>query len=250
MPSEQDNTVLAAIIIAIIAFFVTTAQLLQQILGTAVGYRKCQASVIGDWATLTRRKWRWSEFRFETKFTTPNICLVNGTDYVPQATLTIITGDAESRRKTYVESVNDWHYGSGDRVGWLILLDHLHLLQKDYVYRGLLLNPVFGRPMWQMSWPAITLRERSWDFIPPDILRPVATSTVGDIIVLAHRLGMAWTDLRPADGIMRAEGYGRSIISTAVRGFGIFLQFDSDRAGNVDQSYRKFGGIYSISASR
>ena len=56
MPSEQDNTALAAIIIAVIAFFVTTAQLLQQIFGTAVGYRHCQASVIGDWATFDPAK--------------------------------------------------------------------------------------------------------------------------------------------------------------------------------------------------
>ena len=238
MPSEQDNTALAAIIIAIIAFFVTTAQLLQQIFGTAVGYRHCQASVIGEWATLTRRKWRWGEFKFETRFTTPNIRLVSGTDYAPSATLTIITGDAESRRKTYVRPINNPDSDRNeDRVGWLELLDHLHLLQRDYGSGGLHLNPVYGRPLWQMSWPAITLRERSWDFIPPNIVRPVATSTVGDIIVLAHRLGMAWTDLRPADGIMRAEGRGRSIISTTVRGFGMLLLFKYDRVGKVPHSY-------------
>ena len=219
MPSEQDNTALAAIIIAIVAFLVTTGQLLQQIFGTAVGYRHCQASVIGDWATLTRRKWRWSEFRFETKFTTPNIRLVEVADCARLGTVRLLAGDLDSRRKTHVISINNLDRDeNSDQVGWLALLDQLHLLQS-----GIRAHSASDWPMQRMSCPAITGRERSWDFIPPDIIRPVATSTVGDIIVLAHRLGMGWNDLRPGDGIMRAEGGGKSIVSTAVRGFGILL---------------------------
>lgn len=228
MPSEQDNTALAAIIIAVIAFFVTTAQLLQQIFGTAVGYRHCQASVIGEWATLTRRKWRWSEFRFETKFTTPNIRLVDLADCVKSRTATLITGDRESRCETYVGSICNLDHDESDRVGWLELLDHLHMLPLDHNWYR---NSAVNTRIMQVTWPAITFRERSWDFMPPDIIRPFATSTVGDIIALAHRLRMGWTDLRPGDGIMRAEGGGKSIVSTAVRGFGILLQFNYDRAG-------------------
>lgn len=169
---------------------------------------------------LTRRKWRWSEFRFETKFTTPTIRLVDMADYTSLGTLTLVTGDPESRHKTYVRSINNLDSDeSGDRVGWLELLDHLHLIQIAYRKRGMCRDQAFKWPTGQMSWPAITHRERSWDFMPPVIIRPVATSTVGEIIALAHWLGMGWTDLRPADGIMRAEGGWRSIVSTAVRGF-------------------------------
>ena len=248
MPSEQDNTALAAIIIAVIAFFVTTAQLLQQIFGTAVGYRHCQASVIGDWATLTRRKWRWSEFRFETKFTTPTIRLVNVANCAGSGEVTLITGNTESRRKTYVRSIGYPDRNildrdeSGDQVGWLQLLDHLHVFQWNHIMWRISLNSAVDSPMEQITWPAITFRERSWDFMPPDIIRPFATSTVGDIIALAHRLGMRWTDLRPGDGIMRAEGGGKSIISTAVRGFGILLQFNYDRADrDIIPSFGSFG---------
>ena len=242
MPSEEDNTALAAIIIAVIAFFVTTGQLLQQIFGTADGYRHCQASVIGDWATLTRRKWRWSEFRFETKFTTPNIRLIDVEGCARLTKVRLITGDLESRRRTHVTSIrntDDHESGdqvnpdddeSGDQVGWLALLDQLHLFQENYRRKGITPNIIIDNPMLEMNCPAITLRERSWDLIPPDIIRPVATSTVGDIIALAHRLGMGWNDLRPGDGIMRAEGSGRSIVSTAVRGFGVLLQFNYEPA--------------------
>ena len=241
MPSEQDNTALAAIIIAIIAFLVTTGQLLQQIFGTAVGYRHCQASVIGDWATLTRRKWRWSEFRFETKFTTPNIRLVKVGNRASIGTARLITGKLESRRRTYMVSIsNPDDDESGDQVGWLALLDQLHLLENEYGTQRIDPDSAIDQPVQQMSCAAITLRERSWDFMPPDIIRPVATSTVGDIIALAHRLGMGWSDLRPGDGIMRAEGGGRSIISTAVRGFGILLQFNYDPAGRDNHQVPNF----------
>ena len=247
MPSEQDNTALAAIIIAVIAFFVTTGQLLQQIFGTAVGYRHCQASVIGDWATLTRRKWRWSEFRFETKFTTPNIRLVEVARGKRLETVRLITGKLESRRRTYVTSIsNPDDDEGGDQVGWLALLDQLHVLQNSYDPEEI--SGVIDCEKGGIYCPAITVCERSWDFMPPDIIRPVATSTVGDIIALAHRLGMGWEDLRPGDGIMRAEGGGRSIVSTAVRGFGILLQFNYDRASGGYE--HEVGTIPSVQADK
>ena len=254
MPSEQDNTALAAIIIAVIAFFVTTGQLLQQIFGTADGYRHCQASVIGDWATLTRRKWRWSEFRFETKFTTPDIRLIEVAGG-GLGNVRFITGDWQSRCRTYTTSIsNTDDDDSGDQVGWLALLDQLHSLQYKYKGEATIFRPdsAVNWPLLNMmSCPAITLRERSWDFIPPDIIRPVATSTVGDIIVLAHRLGMGWNDLRLGDGIMQAEGNGNSIASTAVRGFGILLQFNHDQVPQVNLRDHSFNGtIPSASADK
>ena len=107
------------------------------------------------------------------------------------------------------------------------MLDHFHVLPLDHEWYR---NSAVNSPIMQITWRAITFRERSWGFMPPDIIRPFATSTVGDIIALAHRLGMGWTDLRPGDGIMRAEGGGKSIISTAVRDFGILLLFNYDQA--------------------
>ena len=141
MPSEQDNTAVLAIVIALIAFFVTTAQLLQSLFGTAVGYRQCQPSVMGGWATKTKRKWRWSEFRFETIFTTPNIRLYPiSHEYVDRV---YITGDNKSRRETYCYGgplkkiqLAMWFDGSSemadDLVGWFILLNTLHLSQQSY----------------------------------------------------------------------------------------------------------------------
>lgn len=232
--STQDNTSIAAIVIATIAFFVTVGQLLQAIFGTAVGYRNCQASVIGEWAIHTKRKWRWREFRFETRFKTPNILLSNRFA-IGRRRVVYLGGDESCRRATYVSAI-EGIYENSDLVGWLRLLDQIHKYTKPF---GLKVSPNFVRfDYFEMqTYPAITFRERSWDFMPPEITRPFATSNVGDIIVLAHRLGMFWTELRPADGSMRAEGNGFSIVSTTVRGFGLFLQFTNDEAAEKPESH-------------
>lgn len=44
--NEQDNTAIVAIVITLIAFVVTTAQLLQALFGTAEGFWRCQPPAI------------------------------------------------------------------------------------------------------------------------------------------------------------------------------------------------------------
>lgn len=76
MASVGDKTSIVAIVIAWIAFFVTFAQFLLQAFGTiGVGRRRCQPSVMGQWAKTRRYRWIWAEFRFETTYLTPNFHL-------------------------------------------------------------------------------------------------------------------------------------------------------------------------------
>lgn len=252
--STQDNTAVIAIVIACIAFFVTVAQLLQQIFGTAVGYRNCQESVIGKWAAYSKRLWRWSEFRFETKFTTPHIVLC-AVDQTPKqvglyqqdpitSQFTLLTDHPQSRRNTLMDGIESGADNS-DLVGWITLLDRLHRLQGQLppstYWDGINFQKNLVKPQGErqdtvvksintMTCPTISLRQRSWDLVPPDVIRPFASSTVGDVIVLTHRLGMAWSELRPGEGVMRAEGNGLTLTSSPVRGFGILLQFTQDIA--------------------
>ena len=247
MSNEQDNTAVVAIVIALIAFFVTTAQLLQALFGTAEGYRRCQPSVIGGWATKTRRRWRWSEFRFETLFTAPYIHLAFLDETYQGHVGVFIEGNEASRRRTYSEetllsgtarlrSYDGYLETEDDLVSWLSLLNMLHYLQSSYFRLAAYGDVQQSRSRFpsqaldgRMTCPAVTFRTRSWDFMPPDVVRPFATSNVGDMIALAHRLGMRWKEIRPDDGIMRAEGTGQSITSTTVRGFGLLLQYTFDR---------------------
>jgi len=53
----MDNVAVAALVIALIALITAIGQLLQAYLGTADGYRRCQSSVMGNWAKRTRLRW-------------------------------------------------------------------------------------------------------------------------------------------------------------------------------------------------
>lgn len=76
--SEQDRIALLALIVSLVALLIATLQLTQQLFGTAEGWRRCDYLVIGAWARLRRSRWRWGEFRYETRYTTPEIFLTTG----------------------------------------------------------------------------------------------------------------------------------------------------------------------------
>ena len=79
MLDTSDRLSLLALIVAVVALIISGWQLAQQLFATATdGKRFCQGSVMGIWARKTRLSWRWSQIRFETKYTTPEIRLTSG----------------------------------------------------------------------------------------------------------------------------------------------------------------------------
>jgi hypothetical protein len=59
MAVDEVRVATAALVIAIVALFITFGQLAQQLFGTADGYRSCQSSVIGQWSQLVKLRFRW-----------------------------------------------------------------------------------------------------------------------------------------------------------------------------------------------
>jgi hypothetical protein len=98
MADGVDSVAVTALVIALIALITAIGQLLQAFLATADGYRRCQSSVMGDWAKKIRLRWRWSQFRFGTLYTTPEICMIR--DSVAEDGRILILGDQTSRRLT------------------------------------------------------------------------------------------------------------------------------------------------------
>lgn len=81
--------------------------------------------------------------------------------------------------------------------------------------------------------PVVMYNRHSWDLVPPDISRPLATSSVGEIVVLALRLGMQWRNIQPATRQMSADGNGMSITALgSIAGAGCVLSFE--RSDNRD----------------
>ena len=217
MGGIDTNIAAAALAIALVAFVTALGQLLQQYFATADGYRRCQRSVMGEWATKTRLRWRWREFRFETLYTTPEFFMTEG--MLDRSNHILIEGSTESRALSLGpalrSSPSDIRH-SNETVCWVSLLNQLHLSSAR--------NGACNTE--GISLPALSLQERSWDFQLPDIVRPLGVCSVSDIAIIARRLGMRWKDFRPFEGSLKAEGYSQFITSTNVRSLGIVLQYN------------------------
>ncbi|KAI9882996.1 MAG: hypothetical protein M1823_005237 [Watsoniomyces obsoletus] len=240
----ETYVAITALVLALCSLVVTTGQLLGQYFATAEGLRRCQPSVMGPWAQRTRLRWRWSQFRFEILFTTPEIYLhsffaVNQHDHGGKCRTMRhalggsmlegakwITGSHDSEINTMVKSPL-FPGPSDDHVCWLQLLGHLHQVERQLDQHGVYRSTYGGshiNPRTKVG-PALEFRERSWDFMSPDMVRPHASTNVSDLAVLARRLGMIWTDFRPEDGVLRAEGNGHMLTSTVARSVGIVVQY-------------------------
>jgi len=241
MADGEISLASAALAVALTALVIAIGQLLQQIFSTAEGYRRCQDSVIGDWALRTRLRWRWSQFRFEVKFTTPELVLQTNVDAVYNVEKLGRSGTGRHRdvfsidctgRNAPSKSIQGPGDESTDLVGWINLLKQLQLLHSgvweeleavDISKQSIPMQDIVLSPGW-------VPHEWSWDLMPPDIIRPLATTTVGTLVVLAHRMGMVWRDLRPSLGFLRAEGNGHSISATLSRGMGLLVQYTYDES--------------------
>lgn len=237
----------AALAIALTALAIAVAQLLGQLFATADGYRRCQPSVMGAWAKHTRLRWKWSQMRFETLFTTPEIFLWTSNSF----------GNAVSgQQKT------NWD------IKWIG--DHPGAFATVECLDSKLVNPSFENQTHQelACWlpflssirnnerllqisqsceestgyhshrrPACRSVQKSWDFMAPELLRPLAVTNIGDIAVIVQRLGMKWQAFCPEDGEMRAEGNGHIIYSTLVRSIGPILHYahENVRPMSVDK---------------
>ena len=68
-----DTVSLIALIVALIALLVAFLQVIQQYASTAYDYRRCSARTMGGWAKHTKRRFIWSEVRFEITFLVPHL---------------------------------------------------------------------------------------------------------------------------------------------------------------------------------
>ncbi|QIW98178.1 hypothetical protein AMS68_003696 [Peltaster fructicola] len=325
-PALSDRLSITALAISLIALVIGVSSFLQAILGTAEGYRRCASSVIGPWSKLRRRVFRWSEFRYETRFQAPLIKIVTRLEYNKLSNrehagniyLLNEKIDDDGEKPPKQRSWNPWHrYDprdilrqslhltgslSGEKqlepsraedesvllddalgdtdpklgrtmtrierhqakqskranardtllVSWIRLMHELHVVcgkywpnepcheecngsDYDKTFRSPLVATLRGeRDFYGRQWEssartrvAVIIMEWTWDFMPEDVTRPLAYSTIGHVVVLAMRLGMSWRNLDRTKLQLSADGNGRSITSTDVKNMGIVLAFSA-----------------------
>lgn len=238
-----DAVAVAALVVALVALLTTMSQVIAQLFATADGYRRCQDSVMGPWAKLTRRHFRWSEMRYETRYTTPRFGLfktvVGAIPAYPQEFGMIphhyrLDGSNRSNRATFIGQVSRRY--STEQVSWFMFLEALHYNFR-LTYRGLgdfqpvtpPIQKLVSREDQPYSLYDVTMEERSWDFMPAEVIRPLAVVGVSDIVIMARRLGMDWRQFDLINSNLRAEGNGYTITSTLVRSVGLVVEIAADQ---------------------
>ncbi|KFY24317.1 hypothetical protein V491_02202 [Pseudogymnoascus sp. VKM F-3775] len=264
--ATTDRVSIVALIVSLVALIATTGQVLQQYFATADGYRRCQVSVMGAWGKKTRLRWRWRQFRFETLYSTPEIFMTPISFPICSAEYMLGLNDVETNKLWSAPGPNNYgrfageNRSNGDLVGWLELLSQMHRsthrslspskTQDDVNREFKLINAFQKLPSDQRRVPAIEAVERSWDFQPPDVSRPLAKTTLSTLAIMARRMGMRWKVFRPEDGIMHAEGSGHVLTSTVVRTLGLVVQYNyhggrtgSDYLNNSYSKQKRFGAV-------
>lgn len=61
--------------------------------------------------------------------------------------------------------------------------------------------------------------------MPPEIVRPIASTSLGCLVRMVHRMDLVWVDFKSDEGSIRATGHGRSISASRVRGLGLVVEY-------------------------
>lgn len=233
-----NASAIAALAVGVLALLATIFQTLQQYIATADGFRRCGPGVMGPWGSKTRLRWRWREFRFECLYCVPYVDFslpVRGEDgsrtvrpFCDRPELTTFDPNPPDKHR-------DWN---AELAGWVHLLHNLGL--HDQHIRRQLIRPVGPQEAKRMTYcdwlrcGRVETAYRSWDFVPDDVLRPLAITTLSGLAATTRRLGMSWKQFEPNIGTLQAEGNHQVITSTVIRGMGIIIHYLRDPELDAD----------------
>jgi len=120
------------------------------------------------------------------------------------------------------------HRLDNEPVTWIPLMQSLQQYSASLIGCGLLVFQDVGSGSLlrgRILTPAVRMSKKSWDFMPPEISKPLALSNVRDVATMVQYLGCRWTNFKPEEGILRAEGDGINVTSAEVRSLGTVISF-------------------------
>lgn len=183
-------------------------------LGGGLAYKRCGESVVGLWAKATHRKLLIGQipFRVEAVFETPVLFVarpLNKRGPVRNMPIHCIDGTRESYENTrtlepLAESQKEseakirTHTVDDERVSWLILLSTLQMKERQSriwdAQQRTVWPPdrrVLHQPEYQLT-AAIQVETKSWDMMPPQIMKLYATTALCHVVELMAMLGVHW----------------------------------------------------------
>ncbi|KAM5373020.1 hypothetical protein ACJZ2D_007231 [Fusarium nematophilum] len=265
----DDNTELiiavVALIISVLAFVIAILQALQQYYASATGFSSCSPAVIGKWSRFSRRRMRWSEFRFEVQFEHPVIFVarpenrkgpLGDDDLTTDEARKIIRLDGSPGNfEHYTSSMKEFdqqrleeikkqvvHTADNEKATWYALLMAICRMEKEsrewQVNREAEWRKTNGPkpPCNSATTPeppekhhsllvCMQRKRRTWDSMPQDLAKPYATTTISHLVEIAAMLGIYWRKFDLNDDQYRAQGNGFVLYGSYVDGLGITFTF-------------------------
>ncbi|KAF1811968.1 hypothetical protein P152DRAFT_474207 [Eremomyces bilateralis CBS 781.70] len=129
-------------------------------------------------------------------------------------------------------------------VSWIPLMQCLQSYSSELRNAGLRVfqdTSSGGLRQGRVIVPAVRMTKKSWDFVPPDVLKPYAVSTIMDVAIMVQLLGMCWKTFKPEEGTLLAESDGSMVTSSLVKPLGTMLTFAKMDRRAEDE--RKLHGI-------
>ncbi|OTA89387.1 hypothetical protein M434DRAFT_398623 [Hypoxylon sp. CO27-5] len=232
-----DSATLAGVVSTVISFvalIVSSIQLLYQyytnVSLNALGARNCNERVMGPWAWFTRRRWRWTELRFEIIFESPVLFVApafNLRGPIPGRDIWYMDGSDKSYEDTRTPPPVDLgplprttavRQGVNVEATWVLLLRTIQSMERE---SGKWQDMVRGAvdpeklPPFSMRTLAVAVQAQtlSWDFVP-NFKKPFATTTICHIVEIAAMLGVYWTTWDSRADRYRAEGNGCMLLGS------------------------------------
>ncbi|KAI0836219.1 hypothetical protein F5Y06DRAFT_112216 [Hypoxylon sp. FL0890] len=233
----MDSDTLADVIATVISFvalIVSSIQLLYQyytnVSLNALGARNCIERVMGPWAGLTRRRWRWTELRFEIIFESPILFVApafNLRGPIPGRQIWYIDGSDKSYKETRTPLPVDSgllprtmtsRHGVSVEATWVLLLRTLQSMERESakwldVIQGAEDCGTSSRFSTRTLAVAVQAQTLSWDFVP-NFKRPFASTTICHMVEIAAMLGIHWTMWDTSADRYRAEGNGCMLLGS------------------------------------
>lgn len=140
----------------------------------------------------------------------------------------------------------------GFSASWLVLLERLYEDEKKFNQNDSDIRYIYKRRSMQTAKPGPDCRQvryhaiesclRSWDLLPPDVVRPLASINLGDLLTLCCRLRITVQDLGPRQ--FSAEGEGHNFSPLQFQGLGMVVQYRYDRMNDPADTIRLGNGKF------
>lgn len=246
-----------ALLVSLVALCATFMQVMQQYYASAAGYSQCNEKVMGMWAKSKTRRFSWEELRFEVQFDAPVIFVSppsNDRGPVPGEEIYFLEGTEDSLADTWTDSNMDQrkeyegrttkeriHTADNERASWSMLLSAIHRMESEsrewqqkkydevgppngYIGTALPSTPPALRTHHTLT-VALQRKRKSWDTMPPTILRPYATTAMCHLIEMMAALGIYWKEFDRKHDRYRAEGNGFMVLGERVSDLGLMFSF-------------------------